>query len=170
MERSRDDYRSGVIKVKFVVYWVGQGVMVTVDLIGRVRQWDLNEMCMVKEYGPEGEGEGEGEGVICSIVGTRDGEWFFVGDCGGRVRGYSVGGRCLGKDFGRIHRKAVKVVYATADSKMLISADLGGNINVFSIELGSLAKYFPRAHDSAITSIVATPKGDIYASGDIGGS
>jgi WD40 repeat protein len=81
-----------------------------------------------------------------------------------------VGERCLWKDFGKIHRRAVKLVYTTADSKMLISADLGGNINVFSIELGSLAKYFPRAHDSAITSIVATPKGDIYASGDIGGS
>lgn len=157
---------SSISKIKFLVIFT-KG-FITIDYKNTVKQWDREQLKIIKDYNFVTENNLEVD--ISSVEITKKHEYFFIGDTSGCLKQYSIINKEIVKDFGKIHKRAIKVIYSTSDSQTLISSDLKGNINVFNLELERVAKYFPRAHDCAITSIVATPDSHLYISSDLKGT
>jgi WD40 repeat protein len=83
--------------------------------------------------------------------------WLFTSDKTGELKQFCVPEQALIKNYGKVHKAAIKSIAASYDGKHLFTADDKGNLIQWDIDSQTLVKDYGQMHNAPILSMVITP-------------
>lgn len=122
----------------------GQWVF-TSDGEGMLKQWNVDTMELVKNYGRL---------MDCEIKDIAiSGDNVFVGDMYGNLKQISIKEEKVIKDYGKVHKSGIWSVRCTRDGEFLFTTDGYGYLQQWSINNQNCVKNFGYIHDAGIRKI-----------------
>ena len=111
-----------------------QKYLFTTDEDGVLKQWDIEEKKLIKEYGEIHSSQ------INSQSAKIDGQYFITSDVDGFLKQWDIEQQNLIKDYGEINSSQIKSQSAKNDAQYIITSDVDGYLKQLDIEQQNLIK------------------------------